>query len=159
MSSGGKKFAGIELFQVFPVEIAAVDDAAAAQVKEIHGDLGRLGIPGQHVGVFAFGGGHLLALFDLFERAQQVAVARGLLVALLLGGLRHALAQAGDQIVAAAFEKRARVARGFGVAFVGGQSPATHGPQAAVNVVLQAGTRDDGASDPPCRTERGNSCE
>ena len=88
-------------------------------------------------------------------RAQQVAVAAGLLVALRFGRLHHALAQAGDQVVAPPFEKRARVARGFRVALVGGQS-GDAGPQAAVNVILQAGPRVDRASDPRCTKAREN---
>ena len=135
-----EKFVGVEFVEVFPVEIAAIHDAAAAQVEKIRGHLRRLGVPREHVGVVARGGGDFLALLDLLDGAEQVAIAGGLFVALRFGGLRHALAQAGDQIVAAAFEKRARVARGFGVAFVGGES-GDAGPQAAMNVVLQAGAR------------------
>ena len=42
--------------------------------------------------------------------------------------------------MAAAFEERARVVRGLGVALVGGESGDAR-PQAAMNVILQAGAR------------------
>src|SRR6185437_10104380 len=47
----GEKFGGIECIELLPVKIATVDDAAAAQMEEIGGDLGRFGVPGEHVGI------------------------------------------------------------------------------------------------------------
>jgi hypothetical protein len=58
----------------------------------------------------------------------------------LLRGFAHALFEAARQILAAAFEKQARVARGFGVALVGNKSGNAR-PQAAMNVILQARAR------------------
>ena len=80
-----QKFRRIEILQIFPIEIAAVDHAAAAQVKQIHGNLRRLGVPGQHVRIVALRRGDLLPLLHLLERAQQIAIAGGLFVALLFG--------------------------------------------------------------------------
>ena len=94
LQQGGKKLVGIEILKVFPIEIAAIHYAAAANVKEIHGDLRRLGIPGQDIGIVAGCGGDLLALFDLLEGAQEVAVSGGLLVTLGFGSL-HSCARRG----------------------------------------------------------------
>ena len=140
LEHGRKKLVRIEILEVFPIEIAAIDHAAAANVKEVHGDLRRLGIPGQDVGIVAGRRGDLLALFDLLERAQEVAVSGGLFVTLGLGSLDHARAEADQQVVAPPFEKRARVVRGFGIFVVGDQAGDARAP-AAANVILEARAR------------------
>ena len=81
-----------------------------------------------------------MPLLNVFNGRQQVAIAGGLFILLRGGGLRHALAQTFHQIVAAPFEKRTRVAGGFGVNLIGGK-PGYARPQAPLNVVLQAGAR------------------
>src|SRR2546427_10931187 len=105
---GGQEFVGIKFLEILPIKIAAIDHAAGANVKKINRDLGRLGIPSEHVGVIAGSGGNLLALLDLFEGVQEIAVTGGLLVTLAVRGLHHALAETGQEVVAAAFQKSAR---------------------------------------------------
>ena len=68
----GEEFGRIELPLIFPEELAAIDDVAAAQMEQVHGDQGRLGIVGEDIGVVAFGGGHLLLFGDFLDRVQQV---------------------------------------------------------------------------------------
>src|SRR5690242_17896488 len=140
LEHGREEFVGIEFFLVLPVEIAAVNDAAGANVEEIHGDLRRFGIPGEHVGIVAGGGSDFLALFDLLESAQEIAVTGGLLVALVFGSLGHARAEADQKIVTPAFEEGARVAGGLGIFFVGSQAGNARTP-ATVNIKLKAGAR------------------
>ena len=134
------KFLRIEFFKFFPIKFAAIDDAATAQVKEIRGDERRLGVVGEDVGVVALSGGNALALFDVFERAEKIAIGGGLFEEFLLGGGSHAFFEALDQVVALAFQKEPSVAHGFRVALVGGQS-GDAGTKAALDVVLQTGTR------------------
>jgi hypothetical protein len=74
-------------------------------VKKIGGNQRRLRVIGEHVGVVALRGGNALALFDIFQGAQQVAIGGGLLEEFLLRGGGHALFQALDQVVTAAFEE------------------------------------------------------
>ncbi len=105
LQQGRQKLRGIELAEIFPIEVAPINDSPAAQVEQIHGHLRRFGVPGEDVGVVAFGRGDLLALFHFSERAQQIAIAAGLLVALLLRGALHALLQTAREIVASPFEK------------------------------------------------------
>src|SRR5580704_17127043 len=136
----GKKFVGIEFLEVFPIEITAIDYAAGANVEKIHGYLGRLGVPGEHVGVVAGSSGNFLPLFNLFQGMQEVAVTCGLLVTLVLRCLHHALTEAGQQVVTAAFQKGTRVARRLRVFFVRYEAGDARTP-ATVNVILQAGAR------------------
>ena len=60
-------------------------------------------------------GGDALALFDIFESAEKIAIGGGLFEKFFFGGGGHALFEALDQVVALAFEKEARVAHGFRV--------------------------------------------
>ena len=136
----GHKFVGIEFIEVLPIKFAAIHDAAGAQVEEIGGDERRFGVIGKHIGIVALRGGDALALFDVVERAEKIAIRGGFLEALRFGCGEHALFDAFHQVLAAAFEKHARVAHGFRIALVGGQ-PGDAGPEAAVNVILQAGAR------------------
>src|SRR2546428_4087502 len=137
---GGQEFVGIKFLEILPIEIAAIDHATGANVKKIYGDLGRLGIPSEHVGVIAGGGGNLLALLDLFEGVQEIAVTGGLLVTLAVGGLHHALAEAHQEVMAPALQKSARVAGRLRVFLLRSKTGHTRAP-AALNVILQAGTR------------------
>ena len=136
----GQKFGRLEFREVFPVKIAPVHDAPSAKMEEIHGHQRRLRVPGQHVDVVPLRGGNFLAFFDLGERAQQVAIRRGLLEAFGVGSLHHARFEALHQVVAAALEKQFRVARRFRVFLIRGQSGNAR-PVAAANVILQAGPR------------------
>src|SRR5205085_11065853 len=81
-----------------------------------------------------------LGLLDVFERAPQVAIGRGLLEQFWLRGGGHAFFEAVHQIVPASFEKHARITRGFGVARVGSE-PGNARSKTALAVRLQAGTR------------------
>jgi len=76
----------MKFFEIFPIEFAAVDDAAGTQVKQICRDERRFGVVGEDVGVVTLGGGDALALFDVFERAEEIAIGGGLFVEFFLGG-------------------------------------------------------------------------
>ena len=131
---------GSKFVELFPEEFAAIDDAAAAEVEKIGGDERGFGVVGEDVGVVALGGGDALALFDVFERAEEVAIGGGLFEEFLFGGGGHALFEAFDQVAALAVEKKADVADGFGVLLVGGEACDARAV-AALNVVLEAGAR------------------
>ena len=85
-------------------------------------------------------GGDSLALFDVFERAEKIAIGGGLFVEFFLGGGCHALFETFHEVVAAAIEEQADIVGGFGVAFVSGE-PRDAGAEATMNVILQARTR------------------
>ena len=70
LQQGRQEFRGIEFLQFFPVKIAAVYHAAASQVKKVHRNLRRLGVPGQNVGVVTRSRRNFLALFHFAERAK-----------------------------------------------------------------------------------------
>src|SRR5208283_3220498 len=132
------KFVGIKGVQFLPIKFAAVNDAAAAQVKEIGGDKRRFGVVGQNVSVVALRCRDALALFDVLDGAEEIAIGGGFLKVLLFGGGHHALLDAFHKVMAAAVEKHADIAHGFSVAGVGGKA-GDAGSEAAVNVILQAG--------------------
>ena len=140
LQEGRHKLLRIKFLKVFPVKFAAVHHAPAAQVKKIRGHQRRLGVIGENVGIIALRRRDPLALLDVFERAQQVAISRGLLEQFFLRGGGHAFFEAVHQIVAASFEKHARITRGFGVALVGSE-PGNARAKTALDVILQAGTR------------------
>ena len=71
---------------------------------------------------------------------EEVAVARGLFIALSFGGLHHASAEADQQIVAAAFQKGARVPRRLCVFLIRNKASNARAP-ASLNVILQARAR------------------
>ena len=133
-----EEFGGIEGGLVFPEELAAIDNAAAAQVKEVGGEQGRLGIEGENVGVVAVGGGHLLTLLHFVDGGDEVAQGGGLFKAKVLGGGLHAHAQIVGEVAQAAFEKELYALGGFGVLVVGDEATNARA-QAAMDVILQAG--------------------
>src|SRR5260221_3538491 len=136
----GNKFRWMKFFEIFPIELAAIDDAASTQVEEIRSDERRLGVVSEDVGVVTLGGGDALALFDVFERAEEIAIGGGLFVEFFLGGGCHALFETFYEVVAAAIEEQANIVGGFGVAFVSGEARDA-GTEATVNVILQARAR------------------
>ena len=135
-----QEFGGVEFVEIFPVEIAAVDDPAAADVEQVDGDLRRLGVPAEHVGIVAGSGGDFLPFLHFGDGAQQVAVGGGLFELFVFRRGVHADLEAVGQVAAPAFEEHAHIVRGFRVAFVSDQA-GDAGAEAAVNVVLQAGAR------------------
>jgi hypothetical protein len=88
---------------------------------------------------------------------ELIAQARGGLELLGFGGGHHARGERALQLGVAAFEKELRVADGLLVGLGRGEA-FDAGAEAAVNVVLQAGARDDSARDRPCNWAR-ESCD
>src|ERR1700685_529029 len=82
-----------ELRQVFPEEFAAVDDPAAAHVEEINCEHPVFIVIAEDIGVVAFGGGDALALLQLLDGGNQIAITRGALVFLIGRRLFHACVQ------------------------------------------------------------------
>ena len=136
----GQKFGGLEFVQVFPIKVAPVHDAPPANVKQIDGHQRRLGMPGQDVDIVPRGGGNFLALLDLRERSQKIAVGGRLFETFGTGGLEHARLQTFHQVRTAALQKHFRVARGLRVFFIRGESR-NAGPVAPADVILQARPR------------------
>ena len=86
---------------------------------------------------------------------EQIAQRRGLFEAHFERGGLHARAQFARELRVPAFQKQPDLPHRLRVSLGRGQ-PLHAGPQAAVNVVLQAGLRMIAASDPLCRTAPGN---
>src|ERR1700685_622012 len=82
-----------ELWQVFPEEFSAVDDPAAAHVEEINCEHPVFIVIAEDIGVVAFGGGDALALLQLLDGGNQIAITRGALVFLIGRRLFHACVQ------------------------------------------------------------------
>ncbi len=99
-----------------------------------------LGVVSEDIRVVALRRGNALALFDVFQGAEQIAIGSGLFEEFFFGGGGHAGFEALHQVVALAFEKKAGIAKGFGVALVGGEAFDARA-EAALDVVLQARPR------------------
>src|ERR1019366_6722142 len=123
---------------VFPEELAAIHDLAVAQGEQVERHQRGLGVDGEDIDVVAFGGGHFLALFDLFHGGDQIAQSGGFLEARVSASGLHTHPHIARQIGVAALQKEADVVDGGGVGVVGSES-LDAGPQAAVNMELQAG--------------------
>src|ERR1700682_393109 len=97
-------------------------------------------MPCQNVGIISCRGGDFLPLLDLRERAEKIPVGGSLFEAFGIGSVLHAGFETFHQVVTAAFEKHSRIASGFLVAFLGGESRDTR-TVAPANVILEAGPR------------------
>src|SRR5260370_13937459 len=104
LQQGRHKFVRVKFFKVLPVKFAAIHHAAATQVKQVRGHQRRLGIIRKDVGIVALRGGDALALLDVFQRAQQIAIGGGLLEKLLFRVGSQAFLETLHQIVAAPLE-------------------------------------------------------
>ena len=127
-----------EVGEVFPEEVAAVYDLAAAHVEEIDGEHLVFIVEAEDVGVLVVGGGDALLVLHLADGDELVAEAGGELELHVLGGLGHAGGEAFFELVGAAVEEHLDVADGLFVG-VGGDQAFDAGAQAALDVVLQAG--------------------
>ena len=129
-----------EFRQVFPEELAAVDNFACSHVKQVHREHSIFVVVAEDVRIVAFHAGHALLLLQLLYRGDQVAILRGALVLLRGGGFFHALPQRADQVGLAAFQEKLHVAHRFLIGL--GSSQTLHtGSETSPDVVLQAGPR------------------
>ncbi len=62
LQQGSQKLRLLEALNVFPIELAAIDDTAIAQVEQVGGHQGRLGEKSEDIDVAAFDRGHALPL-------------------------------------------------------------------------------------------------
>src|ERR1022692_5243395 len=99
-----------KLRQIFPEELAPVDHLSGAHVKQIHREHPILVVIAEHVGIVAFGGGDALALLQLRDRRNEVAISRRALILLYGGSLLHTGVQRPAQIRWPSFEKQVHVA-------------------------------------------------
>ena len=139
LQQGGEELGLIELRLVFPEELAPVDNLSVAQVEQVERHQRRLGVAGEDIDVVALGRGHLLPLLDLFHRGEQIAQRRR---PLRSASLRAAASMRARRPRARSVWRPSRKSRtsrtAACVGIVGGQ-PFDARPQAAVNVILQAG--------------------
>ena len=135
-----EKLRRLELRLIFPEELPPVDDAAAAQVKQIHRDQRRLGVISKDVGIVAFRRGHLLLLAHFFHGVQQIVQSRRLFVAHFRAKGLDATAQFPSQILMPAFQKQPHRPHRFGVCGIRRKSFDAR-TQAAMNVKFQARMR------------------
>jgi len=132
---------GFELVEVFPEEVTAVDDLAAAHVEEVDSEHVVFEVEAEDVGVFiGVGRGDALAVLRLRDGDELVAKTRGELELHVLRGLLHACGEAGFELAGFAFEEELHVADGLLVIFLRDQA-FDAGAEAALDVVLQAGAR------------------
>ena len=71
-----------EFRQVFPEELAAIDDLACSHVKQVHCEHSIFVVVAEDVRIVAFDARHALLLLQLLYRGDQVAILRGALVLL-----------------------------------------------------------------------------
>ena len=100
-----------EFREIFPEELAAIDDFAAAHVEEVDGQAAVFEVISEDVCVVALlGGGDALLLLQLVHGGELVAQARGGFKLLGLGGGNHARGQRALEFALPAFEKKLGVA-------------------------------------------------
>ena len=119
---------GEELGQVFPEEVAAVDDLAAAHVEEVDGEHLVFVVVAEDVGVLVVGGGDALLVLHLVDGDELVAESGGELELLGLGGLFHARGEATARARRACLREELHVADGLSVVS-GVVRPSTQGPR------------------------------
>ena len=129
-----------EVGQVFPEEVAAVDDFASAHVEEVDGQHALLVVEAEDVGVLVVGGGDALLVVHLVDGDELVAQAGGKLVLLGLRRHRSCGRSGGFELAGLAVEKELHVADGLRVGLGRGEA-FDAGAEAALDVVLQAGAR------------------
>src|SRR5215467_11281759 len=130
----------MELRQLLPKELSAVDDLAAAQVKDVDRKHVILEVVAEDVGIVAFSGGNALFLLQLVHGGKQIAVAGGAFVLFRLRGLLHARPEGLGKIRLPAFEQQLHIANGLLVGLRRGQALYAW-PLAALDVVLEARPR------------------
>ena len=129
---------GVEVGEVFPEEVAAVDDLAAAHVEEVDGEHLVFEVEAEDLGVVVISGGDALLVLGLVNGGDLVAEAGGELELHVLGGGFHAGGEALFELVGAAFEEELDVADGL-LVDVGGGEAFDAGAETAFDVVLEAG--------------------
>src|SRR4029077_14516958 len=80
---------GRALREFFPEELAAIEDFAATQVKDIHGQHVIFKVVAEDFLVVAFGRGHALLFLELRDGGNHVTIAGGALIFLLRRGFFH----------------------------------------------------------------------
>ena len=136
---GGTRF--LKFGKVLPEHVATVDDLAAAHVEEVDGEHVVFEVEAEDVGVVGgVGRGDALALIGLVYGDELVAETCGELKLHVLGGGVHAHCQALLEFVRLAVEEELHVADDLAVVVDGDEAFDT-GAEAALDVVLQAGTR------------------
>jgi hypothetical protein len=136
----GEEVFDVELQLVFPEELAAVDDAAVAQVEQVDRDERRLGVKGEDVGVITLRGGDSLLLLHFLHGGDEVAEIGGLFKAHVLGRVFHLDTKAVGEVAMAAIEEESHVADGFRIRFRRDEA-FDAGSEASMDVVLQARMR------------------
>ena len=130
-----------EFRQVFPEHVATVDDLAAAHVEEVDGEHIVFEVEAEDIGVI--GGvcrGDALALAGLVHGDKLIAQPRRELKLHVLRGGLHPRGKAPLELVGLAIEKELNIADDLAVV-VDGDEVFNAGAEAALDVVLQAGTR------------------
>ena len=131
-----------QIGEVFPEQVAAVDDFAAAHVEEVHGEHVVFEVEAEDVGVVVVGGGDALLVLHLVHGDELVAEAGG---ELELHRCRRrppcaSVRRAARARCWLAFEEELHVADGCAVVLRRDQA-FDAGAEAALDVVLQAGAR------------------
>lgn len=130
---------GVEVGEVFPEEVAAVDDFAGAHVEEVDGEHLVFEVEAEDVGVVVVGGGDALFVLGLVDGDDLVAEAGGELELHVFGGGFHAGREELFELLGAAFEEELHVPDGL-LVDVGGCEAIDAGAEAALDVELQTGT-------------------
>jgi hypothetical protein len=140
LKQGGKKLGRVEFIQIFPKELLTVHDPPGANVKEIDCSQGVFLETAEDVGIIAAGASQLLAFGDLADGGEEIAVAGGLLKALVLRSLNHPGFQGRDEFAVPAFKESTQIGDGFGIALVCRETLDARS-LATFDVVLKAGAR------------------
>ena len=127
-------------WEIFPEEVAPVDDLAAAHVEQVDGQHLVFVVKAEDVGVFVVGGGDALLILHLVDGDDLVAQAGGGFELHVGGGGLHTFGELLLELLGAAFEEELYVADGFAIR-LGRDESFYAGAEAAFDVVLQAGAR------------------
>ena len=127
--------------QILPEELSPIHNPSRAHMEEIHGQAAVLEVVTEDIRIVALlGGCDPLLLLELVHGRELIAQARRRLKLLGLGRGQHPRRQRPLQFRVPSLQEELCVAYRLAVCFRRGESLYAR-PQAAVNVVLQAGPR------------------
>src|SRR5205814_7385093 len=136
MGKGARGCDDIQLRQVLPKELSAIEHPSSADVEEIYRQHAILVVIAEDIGIIAFNSCDALFFLQLLDSRDQITILGRTLVLLCFRGLCHALAQRTQKIGWPAFEKKLHVPHRF-LIDLRTRQPLHAWPETAFDVVLQ----------------------
>ena len=91
MCKGARRCDDLQLRQVFPKELSAIEHPSSADVEEIYRQHAILVVIAEDIGIIAFNSCDALFFLQLLDSRDQITILGRTFIFLRLGGFRHAL--------------------------------------------------------------------